>query len=155
MYKTILVPLDGSKRAEAILPHVKEMAAFHGSSVVFLRVFEIPHITPVMAVSNEEYEALPHLSREELIGLVEEAQNYLRGICKEMTDHGISGRFRVEYGPVAATIINTAAQENADLIAMASHGSSGLQGVYYGSVAAGVLQRVDRPLLIVRAYEND
>ena len=153
MYETILVPLDGSKRAEAVLPHVEEMAAHYGSAVVFLRVFEIPHITPVTAVSDDEYEALPHLSREQLLGLVTDAQNYLRGVCKQMTDHGISGRFRVEYGPVAATIINSANKENADLIAMASHGSSGLEGVYYGSVAAGVLQRVDRPLLIVRAYD--
>jgi nucleotide-binding universal stress UspA family protein len=155
MYETILVPLDGSKRAEAILPHVQELAAHYGSSVVFLRVFEIPHITPIMPVSDDEYEALPHLSREQLQGLVTDTQNYLRSVCKQMTDYGISGRFRVEYGPVAATIINTAAQENADLVAMASHGSSGLEGVYYGSVAAGVLQRVDRPLLIVRAYDID
>jgi nucleotide-binding universal stress UspA family protein len=153
MYETILVPLDGSKRAEAILPHVEEMAAHYGSAVVFLRVFEIPHITPIMAVDDEEYEALPHLSREQLQVLVADAQNYLGGVCKQMTDHGISGRFRVEYGPVAATILNTAVHEDADLIAMASHGSSGLEGVYYGSVAAGVLQRVDRPLLIVRAYD--
>ncbi len=155
MYETILVPLDGSKRAEAILPHIEELAAHYGSSVVFLRVFEIPHITPIMPVSDDEYEALPHLSREQLQSLVTDTQNYLRSVCKQMTDHGISGRFRVEYGPVAATIINTAAQENADLVAMASHGSSGLEGVYYGSVAAGVLQRVDRPLLIVRAYDID
>jgi nucleotide-binding universal stress UspA family protein len=153
MYKTILVPLDGSKRAEAILPHIEEMAAHYGSSVVFLRVFEIPHITPVMAVSDDEYEALPHLGREQLQDLVTDAQNYLSGLCQQMTAQDISGRYLVEYGPVAATIINTAVRENADLIAMASHGSSGLEGVYYGSVAAGVLQRVDRPLLIVRAYE--
>jgi nucleotide-binding universal stress UspA family protein len=155
MYKTILVPLDGSKRAEAILPHIEEMAAHYGSSVVFLRVFEIPHLTPVMTVSDDDYEALPHLSHEQLQGLVVDAKNYLSGVCKQMTDQGISGRYLVEYGPIAATIINTAVREKADLIAMASHGSSGLEGVYYGSVAAGVLQRVDRPLLIVRAYESE
>jgi nucleotide-binding universal stress UspA family protein len=44
-----------------------------------------------------------------------------------------------------------ARQEDASLIAMASHGRGGLSDVYYGSVAAGVLQRIDRPLLIVRA----
>ena len=39
----------------------------------------------------------------------------------------------------------------ADLIAMASHGRTGMSQVFYGSVAAGVLHRVDRPLLLVRA----
>jgi nucleotide-binding universal stress UspA family protein len=153
MYKTILVPLDGSKRAEAILPHVKDMAAHYNSSLVFLRVFEITRITPDMAEFDAEYKALPHIGREQILGLVDDAQNYLRGICKQMANLGIHSRFRVEHGPIAATIIRTAGEEKADIIAMASHGASGLEGVYYGSVAAGVLQRVDRPLLIVRSYE--
>jgi len=155
MYKTILVPLDGSKRAEAILPHVKDMATHYGSAIVFLRVFEIPHISSFVSTTEDQFQAIPHLSEEQLQALAEEAEEYLRGICKQITGCGIEGRFRVEYGPIAATIINTAEEENADLIAMASHGSSGIEGVYYGSVAAGVLQRVDRPLLIVRAYESE
>ncbi len=155
MYKTILVPLDGSERAEAILPHVEEMAAHYGSSVVFVRVFQIPHMTPAMPVSAEEYDALPQLTREELQAYVVDTQNYLRRVTKRLADRGIAARYRVEYGPIAASILNTAVEEGADLIAMASHGSSGLEGVYYGSVAAGVLQRVDRPLLIVRAYDSE
>ena len=47
--------------------------------------------------------------------------------------------------------MRAARQEQAGLIAMASHGRGGMADVYYGSVAAGVLQRIDRPLLIVRA----
>jgi nucleotide-binding universal stress UspA family protein len=42
----------------------------------------------------------------------------------------------------------------ADLIALASHGRSGLSQVFYGSVAAGLLQRVSRPLLLVRARDG-
>ena len=155
MYKLILVPLDGSRRAEAILPHAEQLAHSYGSEIVFLRVFEIPHLTSRLADSRNDFEALPHLSNDELQALVENARSYLEGLCRRMADIGIRARYEVEYGPIAATIINTAVEEQADLIAMASHGSSGLQGVYYGSVAAGVLQRVDRPLLIVRAYELD
>ncbi|MGB8719294.1 MAG: universal stress protein, partial [Desulfobacterales bacterium] len=40
MYHVILVPLDGSKRAEAILPHVEEMARRYDARVVFLGVVE-------------------------------------------------------------------------------------------------------------------
>lgn len=151
MYNTILVPLDGSTAAEAILPHVEELAAHYGSSIVYLRVFQIPHSTPLMPVAEDGYQALPHLSREELQDLLNEAQSYLRRVAKKMTDRGIAARYRIGYGPIAATIINTAVEENADLIAMASHGAGSPEGVYYGSVAAGVLQRVDRPLLIVRS----
>jgi nucleotide-binding universal stress UspA family protein len=153
MYKLILVPLDGSRRAEAILPHAAQLAQSYGSEIVFLRVFEIPHLTSRLAESHYDFEALPYLSNDELQELVGDARGYLDGLCSQMADAGIRARYKVEHGPIAATIINTAVEEQADLIAMASHGSSGLQGVYYGSVAAGVLQRVDRPLLIVRAYE--
>lgn len=48
MYHTILVPLDGSKRAEAILPHAEELAHHDNAQVIFLRVVEpIPAVTAV------------------------------------------------------------------------------------------------------------
>lgn len=50
-------------------------------------------------------------------------------------------------------IIQTANKENVDLIAMANHGSGGQARVFYGSVAAGVLNRVDRPLLVIRSRQ--
>jgi nucleotide-binding universal stress UspA family protein len=155
MYKKILVPLDGSQRAEAILPHVEELAASYGAEVILLRIFQVPYLTPVTDVSENEFEALPHLSREDLLAHVNEAHEYLRSVTDRLVgSKGIKVRYRIVSGPVAASIIRTAAEEEVDLIAMASHGSSGIKGVYYGSVAAGVLQRVDRPLLIVRAYDS-
>ena len=59
----------------------------------------------------------------------------------------------VAYGPAVERIIHIAEKENADLIAMTSHGGGGLTRVFYGSVAAGVLNRVDRPLLVIRSRE--
>lgn len=41
MYDTLLVPLDGSKRAEAILRHVEELAGQYGATVIFLQVVEL------------------------------------------------------------------------------------------------------------------
>ena len=42
MYKTILVPLDGSKRAESILPHVERLAMHYHATLIFLQVVEPP-----------------------------------------------------------------------------------------------------------------
>jgi nucleotide-binding universal stress UspA family protein len=61
----------------------------------------------------------------------------------------------VANGPAVERIIQTAEKENADIIAMASHGGGGLSRVFYGSVAAGVLNRVDRPLLVIRSRQED
>ncbi len=154
MYKTILVPLDGSHRAEAILPHAQQLAALFEAELIFLQVFELSHLVNLPGVDESDFPALPHIGKEELQDHIDEAQKYLSKMVGIAAEIGIRSRSRIAYGPVASSIINTAIEEEVDLIAMASHGCGGLQGVYYGSVAAGVLQRVDRPLLIVRSQED-
>jgi nucleotide-binding universal stress UspA family protein len=145
MYHTILVPLDGSKRAEAILPHVEELAHCAHAKVVFLQVIEPYPVIPSPEGSR------PALDQLELERPTREAEAYLTVLRGEFREKGIQAREYVVHGAVVETIINIAEREGADLIAMASHGRSGLARVFYGSVAAGVLQRVDRPLLIIRS----
>lgn len=147
MYKTILVPLDGSERAETIFDHVDGLALHYGATVILLRVVELP-----MSLDST-YTALPHVTADDIRQRIDTAKAYLSEWAEKLAAKGIPSRFYVEYGPVATVIVETAGREGADLIAMASHGRSGLPGVYYGSVAAAVLQRVDRPLLIVRSLE--
>lgn len=155
MYRTILVPLDGSHRAEAIIPHVDNLARLYHACVIFLQVFELPHMINLPRVPQGGYSALPHVTVQEMQVEVSAAETYLKACVETMRYKGITAEYRVAFGPVAATILRVAEEENVDLIAMASHGCSGLQGVYYGSVAAGVLQRVDRPLLIVRSQNHN
>ena len=154
MYKKILVPLDGSQRAEAILVHAQQLASLFEAELIFLQVFQLSHLVNLSGADEEDFQALPQIGEEELKEHVDEAQKYLTEVMKIAADIKIPSRSRIAYGPVASTIINIAVEEEVDLIAMASHGCGGLQGIYYGSVAAGVLQRVDRPLLIVRSQED-
>ena len=149
MYKTILVPLDGSRLAESILPHVEELARLFGSTVVLLEVLELPHL--VGLPKGDIYDALPQMTPAEVSHHLAEVRRYLGEVVGRLAEKGIDARALVEYGPVVVTIMRAARQEEAGLIAMASHGRGGMADVYYGSVAAGVLQRIDRPLLIVRA----
>ncbi|HZD11334.1 MAG TPA: universal stress protein [Candidatus Binatia bacterium] len=146
MYKKILVPLDGSSRAEAIIPHAESMAHCYGASVLFLRVLE-PE--PILVGPYDAQAFI--LQPEEVEERLAEIKAYLAGWEGEFREKSIDARHVVARGPVVQSIINVAERENVDLIAMASHGRSGLSRVFYGSVAAGVLQRIDRPLLLVRA----
>ena len=149
MYKTILVPLDGSKRAEAILPHVEELAQRYEAKVIFIQVVEPP---PLMISPGQPDVATDvNLHQQELKRRTEEAELYLKAIQGEFQPRGIEARIELSHGPVVEGIINAAVRQDADLIAMASHGRSGLAQVFYGSVAAGILQRIDRPLLLVRS----
>ncbi len=147
MYKTILVPLDGSHRAEAILPQVEEIAHCFEAKVFFLQVIEPIYVYTGMPgyIDNT---GLEKNTREMLS---QRAKDYLASLKGEFREKGIQAKLFVEEGPVVGTIISVAEREGADLIAMASHGRTGLSHVFYGSVAAGVLHLVNRPLLLVRA----
>ena len=147
MYKTILVPLDGSRRAEAILPYVEELARRFHSKVIFVRVVE-----PVPIVSSS-HEAYASLYLEQLQQHESEVEDYLRVQRGEFREKQIETEAIIEHGPVVEAICRSAESQNADLIALASHGYSGLSRVYYGSTASGLLQRIDRPLLLIRATD--
>jgi len=149
MYKRILVPLDGSQRAERILAHVKQMARLQDTEIICLQVVN-PYV-PVM----DPHAFLQQYSTEEMTQIVQQARSYLEGLQKKLAQESVSCQIQVEQGPVVETIISAAQQHTVDLIAMASHGRGGLSRVFYGSVAAGILQRIDRPLLLIRARENE
>ena len=145
MYKTILAPLDGSKRAEAILPHLENLAQSNGSKVIFMQVMEDVRLGFGGAVTfriKEHYELIKKI-----------AEDYLAGLRSEFHEKGIDAQTLVSHGPIVEAIISAAERENSDLIAIASHGRTGLSRVFYGSVAAGILHRIDRPLLLIRSAE--
>jgi nucleotide-binding universal stress UspA family protein len=148
MYHKILVPLDGSKRAEKILPHVEELALRFKAKVIFLNVIEYKAVP----AGEDQY---INLSAQELDQVKKQAETYLSGIQKEFSGKNIESQSGVIYGAVVEGIINIAALEGVDLIALASHGRGGLARVFYGSVAAGLLHRVDRPLLIIRSRQTE
>jgi nucleotide-binding universal stress UspA family protein len=148
MYHKILVPLDGSKRAEKILPHVEELAKRYKAKIILLQIVEFK------AINSGEGAFIP-LSDYEFDQAEKQTETYLKGIQGEFREKNIESRTHVIYGPVVEGVISMAAQEGVDLIALASHGRGGLSRVFYGSVAAGLLHRVDRPLLIIRSRETE
>jgi len=148
MYETILVPLDGSERAERILIHVEELACCLNAKVIFMQVVTAPNL-----VGYDESGML--LYSHNLEQMVKQAESYLNSLKGEFREKGIEAKTCVVGGPVVDQIIDCALRENADLVAMSSHGRTGLARVFYGSVTAGVLNLIDRPLLIVRSRRDN
>ncbi len=149
MYHTIVVPLDGSGRAEAILPHVENLAQALKSRVILLRV-----VDPASFVVG--LEGMPLDATRDLIDAeVKDAEHYLEGKRGELSALGVDVDTSVRYGAIVQGILDAAESENADLIAMSSHGRTGLARFFYGSIASGVLNKAERPLLIVRASNTE
>jgi nucleotide-binding universal stress UspA family protein len=144
MYTKILVPLDGSKRAEMIRPHVRELASKFQATVILIEVVEYIY-------SDGIGEPYTMVSKKNFNAKLKESETYLNQVASRLQSKGITCKTIVAHGPVVEKIIEAANAEDVDLIAMTSHGRGGLPRIFYGSVAAGILNRIDRPLFIVRS----
>lgn len=149
MYRTILIPVDGSKRAEAILTHLEKLLQIKEAQVVLLKVEE----APMMLERDEVVDVAGYQARFDQCTRLSTA--YLEDLKTRLREKGIQAETRLACGTVVKTILATAAEINADLIAIATHGVGGSPRVSYGSTAAGVLQAADIPILLIRSGRED
>jgi nucleotide-binding universal stress UspA family protein len=79
-----------------------------------------------------------------------ESEDYLKALQGKFAGKKIKTDTYIGIEPVVGEIIKTAETHAVDLVVIASHGRSGLGRVFFGSVASGVLNRIERPLLVIR-----
>lgn len=141
MYKKILIPLDGSSLAEAILPHAQALAKSEGAEIVLLRVSQPP--------------APEFLARDVKTGvrLVEEmeqeARQYVKVEVQRLRDDGNQVTGIARDGAVLETIVSVARETHADVIAMSTHARSGLQHFLLGSVADDLVHISPIPVMLI------
>jgi nucleotide-binding universal stress UspA family protein len=142
--RRILVPLDGSVRAERVLPVVAPMAKALDSELV---LFQVP-ICYVSGWMTGEW----FLPVQGILATAEQdAQVYLDYVAARLREEGVKASIATDIGAVAASIVQYAEEQNMDLIAMSTHGRTGLRRWALGSVADRVLRAGRVPLLLVRA----
>ena len=140
-FTRILVPLDGSRLAEAVLPAACSVAAKLGARLLLLHVLERE---PPATVHGE-----PHLStQDEALAYLEEHAAALRGRGLEVDVH-VHER---PVGDVAAAIDRHAHELEADLIAMCAHGRTNLRSRLVGSIAERILRGGSIPILLRTAH---
>jgi nucleotide-binding universal stress UspA family protein len=143
MYKKILVPLDGSELAEQVLPHVIDLAARDKAQVVLLRVPDAPIYQ--VAMPGPDFNAQVR-EQGEL-----ETRLYLDHLSATLRLMGLQVETVIaQAGAIYLTILQTAKDQGADLIAMSTHGRSGLARLVMGSVADDVVRHAELPVLLVR-----
>lgn len=138
-FSKILVPLDGSRLAEAVLPVAKLFAERFDATVSLLHVLERG--------------APRSIHGERHLDNAHEAGAYLSRIAGECDCEGVPVEIHVhpnQERDVVASIIQHAAEFGADLIILASHGWGGIRDLVMGSIAQQVLRRGVLPVLLVR-----
>lgn len=144
MYKQILVPLDGSERAERAVPVAARIARATGGTVVLLQV------------ANLIFEYGPYLGQGPVITTdvveqeLESAKVYLTTIAESTALDGVKTEIEAMPGMEAQTILTYAQLRNADLIVMCSHGRSGFKRWALGSVAQKIVRHSSIPVLVLR-----
>lgn len=140
MFRRLLVPLDGSRLAESVLPVVERLALVFGARVLLLHVLE--RAAPEAVHGERHLQAL------------DEAETYLRDAAARLEAKGIDVEWHaheVPEGDVTGSIAGHVREEHADLIVMCTHGSGGMRDLLFGSIAQQVLKRGSAPVLLVRA----
>ena len=137
MFRHLLVPLDGSRLAETVLPAVVALAAREKSQVTVLHVVEP---SAPKSIHGERHLAAGSDARTYL----EEVQSWLRA-------RGVEASTRVEEGTgdVASLICHAAGATDTDLIALCTHGGRGVRGLLFGRVAQQVLARGNIPVFLL------
>src|SRR5437764_13122522 len=144
MFKRIMVPLDGSGRAERALPIAARLARASGGSIFLVRV-----------VSTEPA-SLPSAPKPILIQTVGEAdrtlaESYLAGVAGSELLTGVSVQTHVPVGLVSPSILSIAADTHADVIVMCSHGYTWVNRWWtVGSITAKFARFAQPPALVLR-----
>ena len=149
--RRLVVPLDGSKVAESVLPHVEALAkqkGLDGIEVVLLQISEPPEIQSdypaSMPITWEEH-VKAETAKRKLAG-----EQYLATVQERLKDAGLNARSEALVGKPAQEIIDYCSKDGFSLIVMATHGRSGLSRWAFGSVAEKVLLGTASPIIVVR-----
>ena len=140
MFKHILVPLDGSKLAEAAIPVAASLAKTLNAPVTLLHIIE--------------QDAPQEVHKEHHITQAEEASAYLENVAKRHFPADVKVDSHVHTAAirdVAASIVEHAITEfQPDLIVMCTHGKTGMRELLFGNIAQQVVAQGRTPLLLIK-----
>jgi nucleotide-binding universal stress UspA family protein len=145
MYRKILVPLDGSKVAEGVLPHAKDLAYSQGAELILLTV----GANPAMDFAFSD----PGLARSAINEQEERSRKYIAEVEDQLKSAGFRTSTVLRVGSVAEVILGVAEELGVDCIAMSTHGRTGPARWLLGSIADRVVHNSKVPVLLIRATE--
>jgi nucleotide-binding universal stress UspA family protein len=139
-FKKILVPLDGSPLSERAIEPAMLIGRRSNSEIVFARA---PIVDLALVAVPDQHSAQLHT----------DTYNYLSEIQLTYASPYLKFHTQLLRGDPATAIVNTAIEENADLIVMSTHGYSGLTRLMLGSVTEKVLRAAPCPVLAIRSAQ--
>lgn len=148
-YRRIVVPLDGSPRAEHVLPVATALAQWHGAELLLVHVVTRPIMLQRMPLTTEEVALADHLFERNQAQAHKYFEHLQMRLQPEPQTHVLAN------DNVAAALHKFIAQQEADLVVMSAHGHSGQHQWPYGSLVTGFVDYGATSLLIVQDMAAD
>jgi nucleotide-binding universal stress UspA family protein len=142
----ILVPLDFSEHAAAVLDWAAHLALKHGSRVVLFHAYHLP-------VEFQQLEGA-YLPPDFWKNVKAEAEETIEQYAAQVRDRGVAVESVVAEGYAATAIIDEVENQSADLIVIGTHGLSGLKHLLLGSIAERVVQKAPCAVLTVKTHSD-
>jgi nucleotide-binding universal stress UspA family protein len=143
--RRILVPVDFSEHAQAVLDWAAHLAEEHGSRVLLLHVYHLP-------VEFQQLEGA-YLPADFWANVKNEAEQQLAAYAETLRGRGLEVEALVREGYPATVIVEEATSQHADLLVIGTHGHTGLKHLLLGSIAERVVQKAPCPVLTVKNPE--
>jgi nucleotide-binding universal stress UspA family protein len=148
MYRHILVPLDGSRLAEQVIPHAKSFAQLDPKVQITLLRAVPAELSPAVEFSGMYSYGMTEA--DDMQRAVSAAQDYLNALAMVIRSEGFHMKTHVSQLEAAEAILAFVEEHQVDLIAIATHGRSGLSRWIFGSVTQKVIQAASVPVLVIR-----
>lgn len=146
-YRRLLVPLDGSSRAESVLPVAIRIARAHHAELVLAHVVPQLEVVRFGIAERGLRELRERLDQRNDV----EARSYLDDLRRRMLDEPFPVKTLVaRNGDARAQLRRLMIDQSVDLVILTSHGSTGLPDMPCGSVTEYLAMHAPAPMLIVR-----
>lgn len=142
MNEKIILPLDGSTRAEAIVIQFKRLLAAEGTQCVVVHAVE-----PILPLESGGMDAAWQI-------LWDAGQTYAQEITARLRARGIQATSIVRPGRPAEVALEVAEEEQATMMALTTHGRSGIARWAFGSVGEKLLRAARVPVLLTRSFAS-
>ena len=143
-YPQILIPLDGSQRAENVLPPTMVLSRFYDTQLLLVHLVCKPEMPSRIPLTPVEIELVNQITERNHL----EASRYLEEIRSRLTA-GVDTRLHIREGD-SAELHNLVEAENVDLVVLSAHGHSGNPKWPYGGMTLSFIAYGTTPLLIVQ-----
>jgi nucleotide-binding universal stress UspA family protein len=150
MYKKIMVPLDGSKLAECVLPHLETLVNGCKDTPEVLLVQAVEPISIPFGSEMEKIRSIEQLQAFEIHNKTQ-SEKYLNDIVDQLSRVGVKAKANIVFGKPVEALHDFAVKNNVDLVIISTHGRSGVNRWGWGSVATHLVQSIPASFMVIRA----